>query len=332
MLDFEPLFFTILGQLITHIFFEKNLVFHICILKVTDSKTSTYLYPLHMAKKIRTLTQMAFSFDEPETAANAEQEDIAAPKAPPTAVAESTSTPASETIGFRIKSIKTPVIAPAPVKEVEPLVEMAPLPELFPTEEFIVLPVQNEVPISAIEEVPPITLESVTNGVEPAPSEIKVGVLGEVIDSPKKVRKPAARVKSVAPKSSRGRKSIQSQEQSVAILRIPEDEILFQKQYYPIGEVAEMFGVNTSLIRFWTNEFEMIKPRLNRKGDRLFRPIDIKNLLLIHELLRGKKLTIQGAKQYLKTEKKAPTPPTVDTLTTLTNIRTFLVELKTMLS
>ena len=107
------------------------------------------------------------------------------------------------------------------------------------------------------------------------------------------------------PKSTRGRKAIKDSEAAASLIQIPDDSILFQKQYYSIGEVASMFKVNTSLIRYWANEFEMVQPRKNRKGDRHFRPVDIKNLLLIHDLLRRKKLTIEGAKDYLKSNKKA---------------------------
>ena len=80
------------------------------------------------------------------------------------------------------------------------------------------------------------------------------------------------------PVKTRGRKPLKDMEGDADMVNIPEDEILFQKQYYPIGEVATMFGVNTSLIRYWENEFDIIEPRKNRKGDRFFKPSDIKNL------------------------------------------------------
>ncbi len=92
---------------------------------------------------------------------------------------------------------------------------------------------------------------------------------------------------------------------SVDLVDIPEDEILFQKSYYSIGSVAQMFKVNQSLLRFWENEFDILKPKKNGKGDRLFRPEDIKNLQLIYHLLREKKYTIEGAKEFLKRSKKA---------------------------
>jgi DNA-binding transcriptional MerR regulator len=111
---------------------------------------------------------------------------------------------------------------------------------------------------------------------------------------------------------------------------IPADEILFSKQYYPISEVAGMFGVNISLLRYWEKEFNIIKPRKNRKGDRLFRPADIKNLKLIHFLLKEKKYTIKGAKDFLKNGKSATEK--FEAVAVLKVIRTMLVELKSALS
>lgn len=111
---------------------------------------------------------------------------------------------------------------------------------------------------------------------------------------------------------------------------IPGDDILFSKQYYPISEVAVMFGVNISLLRYWEKEFDIIKPRKNRKGDRLFRPADIKNLKLIHFLLKEKKYTIKGAKDFLKKGKSVT--ERFEAVAVLKNIRTMLVELKSALS
>lgn len=131
------------------------------------------------------------------------------------------------------------------------------------------------------------------------------------------------------PKSTRGRKSLKNADAEAALINIPEDEILFERQYYSIGEVAGMFGVNTSLIRYWANEFDMVQPRKNRKGDRHFRPADIKNLLLIHELLRRKKLTIEGAKEFLKNSKKAQEKLAL--IQSLRKIRSLFLELKASL-
>jgi DNA-binding transcriptional MerR regulator len=113
-------------------------------------------------------------------------------------------------------------------------------------------------------------------------------------------------------------------------LNIPADQELDSKQYYPISEVANMFNVNISLLRFWEKEFTILKPRKNKKGDRLFRPEDIRNLKLIYFLLKEKKYTIKGAREYLKKGKKVDDK--FDTVEVLKNIRSMLLELKAGLS
>jgi len=128
------------------------------------------------------------------------------------------------------------------------------------------------------------------------------------------------------PKPARGRKALKDFEADVDQIEIPDDEILFQKQYYSIGEVAGMFKVNTSLIRYWENEFDIIEPRKNRKGDRFFKPTDVKNLQLIHDLLRRRKFTIEGAKDYLKKNKQAQAK--YELIQSMQKLRSFLLELK----
>lgn len=128
------------------------------------------------------------------------------------------------------------------------------------------------------------------------------------------------------PKPARGRKSLKDFEADIEQVEIPEDEVLFQKQYYSIGEVAGMFKVNTSLIRYWENEFDIIEPRKNRKGDRFFKPSDVKNLQLIHDLLRRRKFTIEGAKDYLKKNKQAQAK--YEMIQSMQKLRAFLLELK----
>ncbi len=73
-----------------------------------------------------------------------------------------------------------------------------------------------------------------------------------------------------------------------------------EKLYYSIGEVAKMFSVNASLIRFWEKEFDIIKPQKNKKGNRLFTKKDIENFKQIYELVKEKGHTLQGAKEQLK--------------------------------
>ncbi|MCK5402288.1 MAG: MerR family transcriptional regulator [Flavobacteriaceae bacterium] len=77
-----------------------------------------------------------------------------------------------------------------------------------------------------------------------------------------------------------------------------------EKRYYGIGEVANAFGVNTSLIRFWEKEFDVLKPKKNAKGNRKFTPEDIKNLKFIYHLVKERGFTLDGAKTHLKEEKK----------------------------
>jgi DNA-binding transcriptional MerR regulator len=129
-----------------------------------------------------------------------------------------------------------------------------------------------------------------------------------------------------AQKSKRGRKSLKEMGLDADLIEIPEDEILFQKQYYSIGEVAAMFKENTSLIRYWEKEFPILKPKKNKKGDRYFRPEDVKNLKMIYHLLRERKYTIDGAKEFLKNNKSAGEKH--EMIESLQKIKFFLLELK----
>ena len=125
----------------------------------------------------------------------------------------------------------------------------------------------------------------------------------------------------------RGRKSYKDAAVSADLINIPADDILNQKLYYGITEVANWFNVNVSQIRFWENEFDILQPRKTKKGDRLFRVADIKNLELIYHLIRQRKFSIEGAKAYLKSNQQD-----VDTnfklVQSLTKFRSFLLELK----
>ena len=130
-------------------------------------------------------------------------------------------------------------------------------------------------------------------------------------------------------KASRGRMSLKEMESGADLIEVPADEELFQKSYYTIGTVAEMFKVNQSLLRFWENEFSILKPKKNGKGDRLFRPEDVKNLQLIYHLLRERKYTIEGAKDFLKNGKKAEEKFRM--IESLKKMKGFLNELKASL-
>lgn len=140
------------------------------------------------------------------------------------------------------------------------------------------------------------------------------------------IQEPAIAIKKEKPVSTRGRRSLKEIAINADLIQVPEDELLFQKQYYSIGEVATMFRENQSLIRYWETEFDILQPRKNRKGDRFFRPVDIKNLVLIYDLLRRRKFTIEGAKDYLKKNKKAEEKFVM--IQSLEKIKGFLLELK----
>lgn len=127
-------------------------------------------------------------------------------------------------------------------------------------------------------------------------------------------------------KSTRGRKSLKEMGRDAALVELPDDTQLYSKQYYGIGEVAAMFNVNASLLRFWEAEFDIIKPRKNKKGDRFFRPEDIKNLQLIHHLLRERKYTIDGAREFLR--KSGKRKEQFEAIESLKKIRAFLLEMK----
>ena len=100
-----------------------------------------------------------------------------------------------------------------------------------------------------------------------------------------------------------------------------------QKRYYKIGEVAKAFGVNTSHIRFWEKEFDVLQPKKNKKGNRLFTQEDIKNLQLIYHLVKEKGFTLEGAKIKLKESFKT-TKNNHDIIVRLQAIRAELVEIK----
>ena len=127
-------------------------------------------------------------------------------------------------------------------------------------------------------------------------------------------------------KSTRGRMKLSDMNASAELIHVPEDKILFEKRYYSIGAVSDMFKVNQSLIRFWENEFTILKPKKNAKGDRFFRPEDVKNLKLIYHLLRERKYTIEGAKEFLKKSKNADKK--FEMIESLKDLKSFLFELK----
>ena len=108
---------------------------------------------------------------------------------------------------------------------------------------------------------------------------------------------------------------------------MPYKEKKIEKVYYTIGEVADMFGVNTSLIRFWEKEFDIIKPKKNKKGNRLFTKQDIDNFHIIFHLVKERGMTLKGAQKKLK-ENHDDTLNNFEVVKTLKHIREILVEIK----
>ena len=102
------------------------------------------------------------------------------------------------------------------------------------------------------------------------------------------------------------------------------------KLYYSIGEVAEAFGVNTSLIRFWEKEFKEIKPKKNAKGDRRFSKSDIETLQLIYHLVKERGFTLEGAKIHLR-EHREQTLNNFEIIRKLEHIKAELLKIKNQL-
>ena len=164
-----------------------------------------------------------------------------------------------------------------------------------------------------------------TTGAEPQPEQVIEHEQFRVRVRPKKTL-PVQAVQNVTVVKTRGRKSAEELNASADLLNIPPDEELFKRQYYAMREVAAMFNLNQSLIRFWETEFDILQPKKNKKGDRYFRPMDIKNLVLIHNLLRVRKFTIEGAREFLQQNKKAV--DNFELIQKLEKIKLFLQELK----
>ncbi len=108
------------------------------------------------------------------------------------------------------------------------------------------------------------------------------------------------------------------------------DPATSKKLYYSIGEVAKMFDVNTSMIRYWEKEFDILKPKKNKKGNRLFTAKDVENLKVIYHLLKERGFTIDGAKKKLR-ENKSDSVNTADVVARLKEIRNTLMEIKRQL-
>jgi len=108
---------------------------------------------------------------------------------------------------------------------------------------------------------------------------------------------------------------------------MPYKEKKVEKLYYTIGEVAVMFNVNPPMIRFGEKEFDIIKPKKNKKGNRFFTIQDIDNFRLIYHLVKEKGLTLQGARKKIR-ENREDTNNNFQVIKALTDIKSLLLEIR----
>jgi DNA-binding transcriptional MerR regulator len=100
-----------------------------------------------------------------------------------------------------------------------------------------------------------------------------------------------------------------------------------EKLFYPIGEVAKIFDVSVSSIRYWEKEFNILKPKKNKKGNRMFTKKDLDNLRIIYHLTKERGFTLEGARKKLR-DNKTDTIENIEIINHLKNIRKFLVEFR----
>jgi DNA-binding transcriptional MerR regulator len=219
-------------------------------------------------------------------------------------------------VGVRVKSYKQPAVPAAANAELFPATEAAAEPQAEDTEPPVTEAAAKPLAAEAEPLVEAVAVaEPLMEKAEAKTSRTKVA--------------PAKAGPSKTGPSKRGRKSLKQVSAEADLIEIPADEVLFSKQYYTMGVVAEMFRVNQSLLRYWETEFDVLQPRKNKKGDRYFRPVDIKTLHLIYHLLRQKKYTIEGAKEFLRKNKKAK--ERFEVIEKLQQIKGFLLEWKAQL-
>jgi len=111
---------------------------------------------------------------------------------------------------------------------------------------------------------------------------------------------------------------------------MPHTDANIDKLYYSMGEVTKMFGVNASQIRFYEKEFDILKPKKTKKGNRLFRPEDITNLKIIFSLVKDKGYTLQGARDFIKSNKKEA-QENQNIIDSLEKIKSFLMDVRNSL-
>ena len=108
---------------------------------------------------------------------------------------------------------------------------------------------------------------------------------------------------------------------------MPYKERKVEKLYYSIGEVADIFNVNTSLIRYWEKEFDIIKPRKNKKGNRIFTWDDVDNFHIIYHLVKERGMTLKGAQKKMK-ENRGDEEHNFEIIKSLEQIKLMLLEVK----
>lgn len=235
---------------------------------------------------------------------------------------EPVSTPTKKTTATKAKPVQEQMPEPVhtiAVAEPEPVIipepiAVAPVIETEP-------PVVAETPV-AKEDPVVFADERIVVKIKPKNIVTEVKAVEETAPPPVKAAEPIAKQP-----GKRGRKSFREIDTEIDLVDIPDEETLKQKLYYPISEVAKWFKVNTSLLRYWENEFDILQPRKTRKGDRLFRYEDIRNLQLIYFLLRQRKFSIEGARTYLK-QNKHQADVQAQLVQSLTKFKSFLLELR----
>ncbi len=233
------------------------------------------------------------------------------PVEPVSAPAKKTAAPKAKPVQEIIEPQPIVVEEPEPVMISESVATVTEMPAVSPEPEAAI---KKEDPVVFADERIVVKIKPkavVTPQPDPAPTTTKI----------------VSQEEPVKPSGKRGRKSFREIDTEIDLVDIPDEEILKQKLYYPISEVAKWFKVNTSLLRYWENEFDILQPRKTRKGDRLFRFEDIRNLQLIYFLLRQRKFSIEGARAYLK-QNKHQADVQAQLVQSLTKFKSFLLELR----
>jgi DNA-binding transcriptional MerR regulator len=238
---------------------------------------------------------------------------------------EPASAPAKKTVAPKAKPVQEVVPEPQPMVVAEPEPVMIPESVAIITETPLIETEPSIIAETPIKQEDPVVFadERIVVKIKPKNITTEVKAVEQAIPTPPKAAEPLA----TKQPGKRGRKSFREIDTEIDLVDIPDEETLKQKLYYPISEVAKWFKVNTSLLRYWENEFDILQPRKTRKGDRLFRYEDIRNLQLIYFLLRQRKFSIEGARAYLK-QNKHHADVHAQLVQSLTKFKSFLLELR----